>query len=230
MIPVSCACLSLKPSLWALPLNGKAITQGVQAWCCLIPHSRQHVLSPLGLQKYNGHWQKPGTCLPGYADLPLSTPRSHQPLCLVGGASPLGQSMGHSSGTMMVLWTLPLDEKVMTWGLRAATTCTHSHTEKHSHHQGQNSAGGLQAGEQSQKCTRLPVGWRVLTYLYHLSGGGGLVFHSPSDVKLQGSQASWCAVWVSSTVQLVGVRRGRDKGNSSLYLVADVTLVLCFFT
>ena len=51
---------------------------------------------PLGLQQNYRHLKQPGVCLPGLAALPLSAPKPHQPLCLVGGASPLAPSLSHS--------------------------------------------------------------------------------------------------------------------------------------
>ena len=56
----------------------------------------------------------------------------------------------------------------------------------------------LQLGEQLHECTELLGGQRVLTYLHHLPGGRSPTFRC---LAAQISQASCCAVWVSSVDQ-----------------------------
>ena len=46
----------------------------------------------------------------------LFPPRLHQLFCLVGGASPLGLSLGYSLWIVVALWALPLDKKLITLG------------------------------------------------------------------------------------------------------------------
>ena len=80
------------------PTRRGSIHKGAQGCCCLLPLFYQDLFPSLGLKQYYGHLQQPGTHSPRFTDLLPSPPRSHQPLCLVGGASPLSLSLGHSLG------------------------------------------------------------------------------------------------------------------------------------
>lgn len=86
--------------LWTLPLVERVITCGLRA-AATCPAVSLSCTSPLGLQQYYGCLRQPAACSPMLTALPLSAPRSHKPLCLVGGATSLGLSLSHSH------WTLP---------------------------------------------------------------------------------------------------------------------------
>ena len=62
-----------------------------------------------------------------------SAPKLHQPLCLVGRASPPSLCPSHS---LRLSWSFPTGPKSNHRGLRAAVTCVHSHAEAHAHPQG----------------------------------------------------------------------------------------------
>lgn len=86
--------------LWTLPLVERVITCGLRA-AATCPAVSLSCTPPLGLQQYYGCLRQPAACSPMLTALPLSAPRSHQPLCLVGGATSLGLSLSCSH------WTLP---------------------------------------------------------------------------------------------------------------------------
>ena len=58
---------------------------------------------------YYGHSRQTRACSPGLAALPPSTPRSHQPLCFVGGAFSLSPSLSHS---LWIAWPCGLSHWV----------------------------------------------------------------------------------------------------------------------
>ena len=126
--------------------------------CSLFPQSCLNVLPPSGLPQYYGRSWQLGSCLFWCADPLLSPPRLHQPLCLVSGASSLGLSLGHSLGTAVVLWVLPLDEKAITLGLRAAVICSCSCAKARSYPWGHSGAVGAPA-------------WRAFSHIYGAAGG-----------------------------------------------------------
>ena len=159
-----------------------------------VPTASRKCSHPFRAAGYYGHSRQLRACSPGCPDPPLSAPRSYQPLCLVGRAFPLGSGLGHSLGTMVSLWTLSSDGKVIMLGLRAVITCSHSCTEVRSHPQGESRAMGAPAGRVVSHRHRAARVQRVLTYLHHLPGGSPSTF---GCIAARISQASCCAMSVS---------------------------------
>ena len=163
--------------------------------------------------------------MPGHTDLPLP-PRLRQPLCLVGGAFPLGPSLGRFLGSAVALGALLPDGRVITQELGAAVTCSRSPAKTRSHSQGRSGGVGAPAT-------------RTVTCVHRAAGGPE---SSPSSATSPGQciplQVCICAhltgvllccvgvLCASVNVCLVVVPRGRDKGNSSLCHVADVFILL----
>ena len=215
--------------LWVLPPDEKEITWGFITDAAG-SHSPLRPAPPSGLQWCNGHCWQSGTCLSRHSDQPPALLRFHQPLCLVGRASPLGPILGHAFRTMVALWDPPLDKKAMIWELKAATTRTHSHAQVPSHPQGCNGAGGHQPGERLHTSTGLPGGWGVLSHLHHLPRGSPLTFRRIAAWSLRYPDVPCgCPLLINECPFSRSLRR-RDKGSISLCHAAGVILVLLFST
>ena len=104
-----------------------------------------------------------------------SAPRLHQPLCLVSGASPPGQSQVSPWGRGGTV-DFPTGPKRNHRGLRAAVNYFHSHAKVHAHPQGCSSAMSTSAREQSLTGTGLSGSQRVLTFLHLLPRGSPSTF------------------------------------------------------
>ena len=129
---------------------------GAQGCPCLLPESWQDALPLSWLSWYYECSQQQGTHSPRCADPPPSPPTLHQSLYLVGGASSLGSSLGHSLGTMAALWDLPhwLGKK----SLRSSGPLSPVPTVMLRHFPTLGATAvlwGLQLGDQSFVCTEL---------------------------------------------------------------------------
>ena len=78
------------------PTRPKSNHAGAQDCCSLLPQSHRVTLPPSRPQQFYRHLRQWRVSSPGLTAALLSAPRLHQPLCLVGRASPLGSSLSHS--------------------------------------------------------------------------------------------------------------------------------------
>lgn len=119
-------------------------------------------------------------------------------IVLGGKVLPTWSEAGPLPGTSAALWAVPPDGKAITQGLRAALTYSHSHAEVCSHPRGHSGTVGTPARRAVACLHRAARGWRVLTYLHYLPRGSPSTFRC---IAAWVSQASCCAVWVSSVDQ-----------------------------
>ena len=212
--PWDCSSIVGSPTWW---VGDHMKAQGCR---CLLSQSCQDALPLLGPQQNYEHSQQLGTHLPGPADLPLSPPRLHQPLCMVGGDSPLGPSLGHSWG---LWWDHGLSHQIIKWS-HGGSGLLSAGLPRHAAILGATLVlWTLQPGQQSHICTWL-LGAGECSPISTISPG---VVHPPSDVYLHRSlrcpDVLGVLRWVTN-VHLDVVRSRRDKQNSLLCHVAGVTM------
>ena len=124
--------LEIAVVLWALPPGEKAINAGLRAAaycshiCAEVCSQLQGCSSAMGVCGNGKH-------LLGHVDplLPLFTVSLVAVLGRQGFL--VGSEPGLLLGTAAALWAFPQDQKAIMWGLRAAGTCSHSHTKTRSY-------------------------------------------------------------------------------------------------